>query len=74
MRFLRKEIYSTVYSLVSAMIGLSSAAGSLFLSLTLTETGGYALYLWISGGALLAGALLLSSFGRYRPINAAPAL
>lgn len=73
MRFFRTEIYSTVYSIASAMIGLSSAGGSLLLSFTLAETGGYALYLWISGAALLAGALLLLSLGRYRPVNPAAA-
>jgi MFS family permease len=73
MRFFRTEIYSTVYSIASAMIGLSSAGGSLLLSATLAATGGYALFLWISGTALLAGALLFLSLGRYRPVNPVPA-
>ena len=65
MRYFRVEVYSTVYSFLSAMIGVSGAIGSLLLSYTLGTTGGYGLFLWISGAALLAGAALFLSLGRY---------
>jgi len=72
MRYFRVEVYSTVYSFLSAMIGVSGAIGSLLLSYTLGMTGGgYGLFLWVSGAALLAGAMLFLSLRRYPYANPA---
>jgi predicted MFS family arabinose efflux permease len=73
MRYFRRQVYSTVYSILSSMIGLSGAAGALLLSFTLRTTGGYALFLWIAGVALIAGAVLFLSLGRYPAAQPAPA-
>lgn len=69
MRYFRRELYGTVYSINSSMIGVSGAIGSLLLSFTLRQTGHYDLYLVISGIALLAGAALFLSLGRYPAIH-----
>ena len=69
MRFFRRELYGTVYSISSSMIGVSGAIGSVLLSFTLSMTGGYDLYLVISGVALLLGAALFLSLGRYPPVH-----
>ena len=69
MRFFRRELYGTVYSISSAMIGVSGAIGSVLLSFTLSMTGGYDLYLVISGVALLIGAALFLSLGRYPAVH-----
>ena len=69
MRFFRRELYGTVYSISSSMIGVSGAIGSVLLSFTLSMTGGYDLYLVISGIALLIGAALFLSLGRYPAVH-----
>lgn len=69
MRFFRRELYGTVYSISSSMIGVSGAIGSVLLSFTLKLTGDYDLYLVISGVALLIGAALFLSLGRYPAVH-----
>ena len=69
MRFFPRELYGTVYSISSSMIGVSGTIGSLLLSVTLKTTGSYDLYLVTSGVALLAGAGLFLSLGRYPAVH-----
>ncbi|RYD93513.1 MAG: MFS transporter, partial [Sphingomonadales bacterium] len=70
MRFFRPELYGTVYSMSSSMIGVSGAIGALLLSFTLKLTGDYNLYLIISGISLLLGAALFLSLGKYPAVRA----
>ncbi|SFF77264.1 Predicted arabinose efflux permease, MFS family [Novosphingobium sp. CF614] len=52
------RIYGTVLGLMAASISLGSAGGSLLLSMTLKGTGGYGLFLVVSGILALTGSLL----------------
>ena len=53
------EVYSSVMGLLTAIMSLSTSLGAGLLSLTLTRTGNYNLFLVISGTAVIAGAALL---------------
>lgn len=57
--------YSFIYSLILASVSLASAVGSLVLSFTLARTGDFDLFLYISVGSTVAGALVLFSTGRF---------
>jgi MFS family permease len=53
------EVYSSVMGLLTAIMSLSTSLGAGLLSLTLARTGGYDLFLVISGTAVIVGATLL---------------
>ncbi len=53
------EVYSSVMGLLTAIMSLSTSLGAGLLSLTLTRTGNYNLFLVISGTAVIVGATLL---------------
>lgn len=58
MRFFPVEVYGTAYGMVAAAIAVSSALGSLFLSLMLGATGSFAPYLLITAVTTVGGAAL----------------
>ena len=58
MRYFRLEIYGTAYGMIAAAIALSSASGSLFLSLVLDLTGRFSLYLLITSATTFLGGLI----------------
>jgi predicted MFS family arabinose efflux permease len=49
--------YSLVYSCLAASVGFSAALGAIILSLTLSRTNTYDVFLFIAGGFTLAGAV-----------------
>jgi predicted MFS family arabinose efflux permease len=51
-------VYSSVMGLVTMAMSASSALGAALLSITLTMTGSFDLYLLICAGAVLAGSLM----------------
>jgi MFS family permease len=57
-------IYSSVLGLLTAIMSFSTASGAMLLGVTMAQTGGFTLYLLISGTAALAGATLLLMLGR----------
>lgn len=61
------RVYGTVLGIMAASISLGSALGSVLLSATLHSTGGYALFLDISGTVTLAGSLLFLRLPRRAP-------
>jgi predicted MFS family arabinose efflux permease len=61
------RVYGTVLGIMAASISLGSAIGSVLLSATLKSTGGYALFLTISGTVTLAGSLLFLLLPRRAP-------
>jgi predicted MFS family arabinose efflux permease len=69
-------IYSSVMGLMTAVISISTAMGALLLSVTMKQTGGhFALFLGITGVAVLIGAsflLLLGRVGEEAAVAAAP--
>ena len=56
-------VYSSVMGLLTWAMSFSTAAGAALLSVTLSATGGFDLYLVIVGFAVLAGAALLVPLG-----------
>jgi len=58
--------FSLLLSFLTAMIGLGSAAGSLFLSATLQTSDSYVPYLLASAGATVVGAALFTLTGMRR--------
>ena len=58
--------FSLLLSFLTAMVGLGSAAGSLFLSATLRAADSYAPFLLASAGATILGAVLFVLTGRRR--------
>lgn len=58
------RIYGSVLGILAAAISFSTASGAGLLSITMARTGGYELYLWIVGTAVLIGATLLLLLGR----------
>jgi predicted MFS family arabinose efflux permease len=59
-------VYSSVMGLMTMAMSLSTAAGAGLLSVTLSRTGGYELYLVIVGTSVLLGAAMLLLLGRGR--------
>ena len=57
-RYFKLRIYGTTLGLVLSVSFLSSAAGGLAISLTLTMSGSYVPFLFIVAGAITAGSLL----------------
>lgn len=57
MRYFPVEIFSTVIGLVASVVALSAAGGALILSLTLQISGGFTLFLLMTGSASLIGGL-----------------
>jgi MFS family permease len=55
MRYFPVTIFSTVIGLVASAMALSAAVGALILSLTLRVSGGYTLFLLLTGCASLIG-------------------
>jgi predicted MFS family arabinose efflux permease len=60
------QIYGSVMGLLTCAISFSTASGAALLSVTMAATGGYDLYLVISGTGVLIGATLLLLLGRTR--------
>jgi len=67
MRYFSLEVYSTFLGVVVGTIAVSSALGSLLLSLTLGASLGFAPFLLLAGGSALAGGALLWRLGRVPP-------
>jgi hypothetical protein len=65
-------IFSTVLGLLSAMMSSALAVGAAVLSLTLRETGHFALFLCIAGAAVLVGGSMFLLLGRQSSGKAAP--
>ncbi|TCM16576.1 MFS transporter [Novosphingobium sp. PhB165] len=64
------RIYGSVMGLMTAVMSASAALGAALLSLTLARTGGFNMFLVISGTAVLAGATLLMTLSRApRPLE-----
>lgn len=53
------KVYGSVMGLIAAVVMVSSALGAVLLSLVLEHTGGFELFLVLSGCAVLTGAALL---------------
>ncbi|WP_395397365.1 MFS transporter [Novosphingobium sp. BL-8A] len=60
------RVFGSVMGLLTGAISLSAASGAMLLSFTLARTGGYDLFLQISGCAVIAGAGLLLLLGRQK--------
>jgi len=60
------RVFGSVMGLLTGAISLSAASGAILLSFTLARTGGYDLFLQISGCAVIAGAGLLLLLGRQK--------
>ncbi len=58
------QIYSSVMGLMTAFMSASTALGALLLSVTLSATGNFNLYLLIVGTAVLIGSGMLLMLGR----------
>jgi MFS family permease len=61
------RVYGTVLGIMAASISGGSAIGSLVLSATLKATGGYGLFLTMSGALTLGGSLLFLLLPRRAP-------
>ncbi len=57
MRYFPVEVFSTVIGLVASVVAFSAAGGALILSLTLQISGGFTLFLLMTGCASLIGGL-----------------
>lgn len=64
MTYFDVRIYSTIVGIVVATIAVSSALGSVILSLTLAQWNSFAPFLLLAGASALIGALLLGRLGR----------
>lgn len=76
-RYFNMAIFSTVMGLLSASIGTSMALGNVLLSISLTATGNFNLYLMIAAGGSLLGSGIFLMLGqrRYRrPLGNRPTL
>ena len=67
------SIYSSVMGLLTAVMSISTASGAILLGMTMKATGGFNLFLTISGAAVLIGATLLLLLGRLQGAKAVPA-
>lgn len=61
------SVYSSVLSILSAAIGVSSAAGAVILSRILRETQSFNGFLVLAGAAAMAGGALFVVLSRYGP-------
>jgi len=68
-RYFDMAIFSTVMGLLSAAIGLAMALGNVILSISLTATNSFDVYLFIAaaGSLLGSGLFLLLGLRRFRP-------
>ena len=62
----RLNVYSTVLSILSAVIGVSSALGALILSRMLAESDSFNGFLLVAGSAALIGGTLFLLVGPHR--------
>lgn len=69
-RHFRIGFYSTVMGLITAVISLSSAFGSVLLGMELARTNGFGTFLVGTGVAVFLGAALLLRLGSVRPAPA----
>lgn len=69
-RYFGVQVYGSVMGLLTCAMSFSTASGAALLSFTMARTGGYDLYLVISGVAVMAGASLLLLLGGNRDIRA----
>ncbi|MFM6932039.1 MAG: MFS transporter [Novosphingobium sp.] len=60
------SIYSSVMGLLTFFMSISTASGALLLGYTMERTGGFDLFLVITGVAVFVGATLLLVLGRLR--------
>jgi len=67
------KIYSSVMGIVTMVTSMSTATGAALLGMTMARTGGFDLFLMISGSAVFIGATLLLLLGRYDRFGARPA-
>jgi predicted MFS family arabinose efflux permease len=65
-------IYGSVMGLLTFATSFSTASGATLLGLTMAQTGGFDLYLIISGVAVLIGATLLLLLGPGKPAGLEP--
>jgi len=69
MTYFSVDIYSTIVGVIVGTIAVSSALGSVILSLTLSQWDSFAPFLILAGVSALVGAVLLYRLGKVPPIQ-----